>query len=253
MPVSPIRTVRFPTLKQDPKLPTASDLSTRLNNLPDELLLMIISLIRNHDVLSMRLVNKHIGRISQEISRERTKKRVQILSLESNSIENAYKKLMANKQPQLDHFKLFLNNLSIFNIQEASTYNVVPLELQIVFECLVCLKEGPLKSTNQYEKWIETKRIMARYNFKTWFVNLQFNVDSLDLNNILHVRNIIIQTPSVNYERIYSISSCGYNILIAIGASLQYGWISHEVSTKYAEMVLQRHKLSKALQYLRML
>jgi hypothetical protein len=251
MPLSPL--YKFPSLRKDPKLPSVKDLHSRLNSLPDELLLMIMSTLPNADVLSMRTVNKHMGRVSQEVIRERTKKRLQSLSIESNTIENSYNDLLLNRKPQLDHFKLFLNNLSVMNIQEASSYNVVPLELQIVFECIVCLKEGPLKSTNQYEKWIETKRRLGRYNFKNWFINLNSNVDSLDMNNIIHVRNIIIQNPLINYERIFSISSCGYNILIAIGACLQYGWISHEVSTKYSEMSASRQRLTNALQFLRLI
>jgi len=257
MPISPLRQLKFP--KVNPLLPTETTAqvkivkSSRLNRLPDELLLMIIHQLPNADVLEMRAVNKHIGRVAQEIIRNRTSKRVQTLSVQTNAVETVYQEMFQVKKPQLDHFRQFLSTVSSNQLQELSSYNVVPLELQIVGECLVTLKQGALQSTNQWDKWVEIRRTISRFDFKTWFLYLQSNLDSLDIENVELVREIIIRNPNITYERIREISVCGYSMLIIIAASLQYAMISKDLKVKCTEMKYFQEQSAKALTFLRFL
>jgi hypothetical protein len=227
--------------------------SSRLNRLPDELLLMIIHHLPNGDVLNMRAVNKHIGRVAQEIIRNRTSQRVQYLAIQTNAIESSYQEMLDIKMPQLNHFKQFLNTASSSQLQELSSYNVVPLELQIVGECLVTLKQGPLQSVNQWDKWAEIRRAVNRLDFKTWFINLRSNLDSLNTENVQIVREIIMQNPLITYERVREVSMCGYSLLILIAASLQYASISQDLKVKFSEMKLSQLQSAKAITFLRFL
>jgi hypothetical protein len=257
MPISPLRQIKLP--KFIPSLPTKTVTNaknvecSRLNRLPDELLLMIIHQLPNVEVLNMRAVNKHIGRVAQEIIRNRTNKRVQYLAIQTTSIECAYQEMLQIKKPQMDHFSQFLRAASNNQLQELSSYSTVPKELQIVGECLVTLKQGPLQATNQRDKWVEIRRTISRFEFKTWFLNLQSNLDSLDMVNVQIVREILMTNPDITYERVHEISVCGYNLLILIAASLQYAVISQELKVLLTEMKLAQEKSAKALVFLRFL
>lgn len=257
MPISPLRQIKFSRFH--PCLPTRSSKNTNivkishLNKLPDELILMIVHHLPNLDVLNFRRVNKHMGGVAQEIIRKRTTKRVQMLSIQTNSVEAEYQEILGIKKPQLDHFSQFLNELSNTQLQELACYNAVPLELQIVGECLVTLKQGSLKSTHQIDKWVEVKKAISRLEFKNWFINLKSNLETLNIENVQLVREIIIRNPSITYERIRDISICGYGLLIVVAASLQYGVISQDLKVKCTEMNILQEKLGRAITFLRFL
>ena len=251
MPISPLRKYKFTSKRFNPCLPTKSSLGniSRLNTLPDELLLMVINYLPNSDLLNLRPVNKHIGHIAQEILGKRINQILKILEIQKKSIETCYQEMLSVKKPQLDHFKQFLNQGTSLQLKELSWYNTVPLELQFVCECLVTLKQGPLSSTNQMDKWAEIRRSMTRLDFKNWFINLESNVDLLKMENVEIVKEIIIRNPSINYERIREISVCGYNVLILIAACLQYGMISQDLKIKFTELKIIQEKSLKAIKF----
>lgn len=256
MPISPLRQIKISRFNPClPTRPTSIKIvrNSLLNKLADELILMIVHHLPNIDLLNLRRVNKHIGAVSQEVIRNRTSRRVQNLSIQTNSFEAAYQEIFQVKKPQLDHFSQFLNELSNTQLQELASYNAVPLELQIVGECLVSLKQGPLKSKHQIDKWAEVKRAISRLEFRNWFINLKSHLDSLNIENVQLVREILIKNPSVTYERIRDISLCGYSLLIVIAACLQYGVISQDLKVKVSELKYLQDQSAKAITFLRFL
>ena len=225
----------------DPSLPIVKVTDSKLNGLPDELLLMILNGLDSYDLLALRSVNKHLARISHEILRARIRCRVKILNAQLSDIEKTYQAMHDEKMPQLDHFKGFLMQLPATHIQEASWYTIAPKELATICECLVILKQGPLKSTSPVEKWVEIRRIMSKYEFKNWYTNLKENVEHLSMSHVQLVQNIIMHDPTITYERAHEVSICGYQLLIAIAASLQFATINQDLhATSCLLMALER-------------
>lgn len=225
-------------------------LESRLNNLPDELLLMILQYLSNEDLLKTRSCNLHIGAVSQEILRSRTSSRMKSLNAQYVDIQLAYQEMLDEKKPRLDHFRGFLQQLPPTHIQEAAWYSVVPHELLTICECLVILKQGPLKATDPIEKWAEIKKIMSRYDFKSWYINLRENVEDLDMENVTKVQSIIMHDPSITYERVHTVSICGYNILIAIAASLQFATICQDLRTLKDHLNLLQKSVQMSMRFL---
>lgn len=241
----------------DPMLPQSTAVSafskqsgSSLNRLPDELLLIILKYLSNADLLQTRSVNMHVGGISQEILRFRTKSRMQALNSEFIEIQSTYQDMVDEKKPRLDHFRAFLQELPPTHIQEASWYTAVPHELSIICECLVILKQGPLKTATPVEKWAEIKKIMTRYEFKSWYINLKENVEDLEMEYVTIVQNIIMHDPSITYERVHEVSICGYQILIAIAASLQFATISQDMKMVKTKMYMLKNSVQKSMKFL---
>lgn len=223
---------------------------SRLNILPDELLLMILYHLSNKDLLQLRSANIHIGAISQEILRNRTNARMKYLNAQFIEIQSTYQDMVDEKKPRLDHFRGFLQQLPPTHIQEAAWYTVVPHELLTVCECLVILKQGPLKATDPIDKWAEIKKIMSKYEFKSWYINLRENVQDLDMENVIQVQQIIMYDPSITYERVNAVSICGYNILIAIAASLQFATISQDMNILKAQLTTLQKSVQLSMRFL---
>ena len=238
----------------DPILPRSLTLVkasiSRLNRLPDELLLIIFNQLPNADLLKLRSVNSHLGAIAQEILRFRTKLRMQFLNAEFISVQKVYQDMVDDKKPRLDHFRGFLQQLPITHIQEASWYTVVPHELLTVCECLVILKQGPLTANDPVEKWAEIKKTMSKYEFKSWYINLRENVEDLDMIHVGLVQNIIMHDSTITYERVHEVSICAYQMLIAIAASLQFATISQDMNLTKNKMFTLQVNVQKSMRFL---
>jgi hypothetical protein len=214
---------------------------------------MILHNLSNSDLLQTRSINLHIGSVSHEILRGRTKKRAAALLALLASVQSAHQNMVVEKKPRLDHFRGFLLTLPPNHIQEAAWYTVVPHELLTICECLVILKHGPLQSTDPVEKWAEIKKIISKYEFKSWYINLREHVQDLDIDNVLQVQQIIMHDPSITYERVHSVSVSGYNILIAIAASLQFATICQDLNILKNQMVVLESQVLMTEKFLNIL
>ncbi|KAJ3167214.1 hypothetical protein HDU87_001725 [Geranomyces variabilis] len=82
--------------------------------------------------------------------------------------------------------------------------------------------------------WSQIKKHMGRYEFKTWLLNLQSNVDHIPHSSIRVVEHIIMIAPDINYDHVRDVSLAGYRLLILVAACLQYANINHDLKAKAA-------------------
>ncbi|KAJ3116365.1 hypothetical protein HDU96_009828 [Phlyctochytrium bullatum] len=93
--------------------------------------------------------------------------------------------------------------------------------------------------------WAQIKKIMTRYDFKTWLTNLRVGVDYIPFPNVKRVERIIMMDPNVTYERLREVSMAGYKLLIIVAACLQYCAISEDLRIRRRDMVALEKRLTR--------
>ncbi|KAJ3155741.1 hypothetical protein HDU86_004210 [Geranomyces michiganensis] len=100
--------------------------------------------------------------------------------------------------------------------------------------------------------WSTIKKMMGRYEFKTWLLNLQTNVDSIPHNSIRIVEHIIMIDPNINYDHVRDVSLAGYRLLILVAACLQYANINGDLKAKNVAMLKVQKTLSNYRSFIEM-
>jgi hypothetical protein len=115
--------------------------------------------------------------------------------------------------------------------------NIVPSSLQST------------QSSNTAD-WALLKKSMSKFDFKNWFIHLNTNVDSIDIQDVYRVEHIIRLDPTITYERLRDVSQIGYKLLIVVAACLQYVKIYTELEAKKRELDTFNYKLVKSNKFL---
>ena len=216
-----------------------------LSKLPTEMLLSIFELLPNRDLATLRGVSQHLRAVSESLLIHRLESRVKGLQFQTKELQTQYDSMYAERKPQLRHFRGFLRNLPSSHLTEVTWYTSPPAELLSVSECLCILKNGQQSvQRGSPGSWTEVKRSMSRYDFKTWFLNLPKTVESIDIQDVSVVQNIIMHDPTITYERLREVSMAGYHLLIVVAACLQFGTLAQDLKTKKTEMKKTQTRLS---------
>ena len=250
-PISVLRNTKGPNLPlhikgiKRPLKPTCS----AFHILPNELLYLIFEKLSNKDLLKLRSTNKLNQSIANKILKSRLEKSVKSLTENLSALNTTYKQMYEERKPELRHFRGFLRNLPSSHLTEMTWYNTAPQEIQTVCQCLAILKNGP-NQTDTGDVWNDVKKQMSKYDFKSWFLDLKKNVESIDIANIQIVQNIIAHDPTITYERLRSLSTSGYHLLIVIAACLQFGTIAQDLKIKKSIINSEQFRLNRNIQLL---
>jgi hypothetical protein len=206
----------------------------KMYKLPNEIWMLILRVTDSASMLQLRMANQAFHNMVNHVLLKRTS--MPLLSLQSQSmlLNAQYQDLLLLKTPHLDHFIEFLTNGTSGEISEVTWFVSPPDELETVCECLVRLMDPTLIHVTSLT-WFEIKRIMAKREFKSWFIDLAVTVKNIQIDCIKSVENIIRLDPFITYERLRDVSMAGYRLLIKVAACLQYGNIQNELSLKLNE------------------
>ena len=198
--------------------------SRSFGSIAPELKYSIFRLLPNQTLSKLRILNKSLKIIIDDILETRYKLKHDELKEKLSGHKLNYNSLLATFAPQLQHYSQFLQNISTNEITEATWYSTPPNELETVCKCLVILKNGALDTT-----WQSVKRQMVQYNFKYWIQNLKTTVEEINFENVLIVERIIQLDSNITYERLREVSTAGYKLLIVVAACLQHCTINRDV------------------------
>ncbi|KAH6570633.1 hypothetical protein BASA50_002770 [Batrachochytrium salamandrivorans] len=234
-------------------------LCQELEALPNELLLIVFEFCATEVLLKVRLTSAKIHSLTNVVLSHRFKGPVAMLALTTTTLAANHRNLVAAKSPQLAHYSQFLATSSSTEITEVAWYASPPAELQTVCECL-CILRGviPAPTSNQIATgpgrvrtpWPTLRRIMSRYDFKSWLVNLKENYESIDIAHIRRIEDIIRMDALITYERMREVSLAGYRLLIVVAAALQSGIICNEIVTSKLELKTFDRKYERARRFL---
>ncbi|KAJ3147934.1 hypothetical protein HDU89_005008 [Geranomyces variabilis] len=248
---APSRTSRPPKQQQQP---------TALPRLPNELLLVLLETMPTTQICTMRRVSKTYAALGSIVIAKRIEEQLEDLAVKDVELRAALAAAQAEFGLHLDHYKQFLRGVAPSDLTEALWYSNPPEELRAICECLCRLKGLPrpaaapaaslrrnapapapapaLRSAEfaslQPLPWSQIKKIMGRYEFKTWLLNLQSNVDHIPHASIRVVEHIIMIDPDINYDHVRDVSLAGYRLLILVAACLQYANINEDLKGKAA-------------------
>jgi hypothetical protein len=230
------------TVKSKPPVKKSTKKPTPMPRVPNEIYMLILKNSNVKELASLRLVSHLIKDLAEILLSSRL---AIIIKDQTNTFDEAsttYTKMHAQLNPQLLHYKTFLQNLSANEIMECTWYSSPPAELATVCACLCILKQGDKPSSRaaladpRVEKhswsWSDCKKTMGRYDFKNWFMSLNESVRNVSFENIRKVERIIQQDQSITYERLREVSTAGYKLLIVVAAVLQYVSVAKDLNEK---------------------
>ncbi|EGF83943.1 expressed protein [Batrachochytrium dendrobatidis JAM81] len=230
-----------------------------LASLPNELLLVAFEFCSTASLLNARLSTSRFCALANVVLSHRFKNPVMLLALTSDTLASTHRSLLAIKRPQIIHYNQFLASSSTTEITEVAWYASPPAELQTVCECL-CILRGvvPPPADNEIAfgpgrvraPWSVLRRIMSRYDFKTWLVNLKDNYTSISITDIRRVEDIIRMDALITYERLREVSMAGYRLLIIVAAVLQSGIINGEIEASQKELQIFERKYELTRKFL---
>ncbi|KAL2916632.1 hypothetical protein HK105_203744 [Polyrhizophydium stewartii] len=182
-----------------------------------------------------------------------------MLALTTRTLATSHRSVVAVKRPLLTHYRQFLASSSSTEITEATWYTTPPAELHTVCECL-CILRGAIPPPpagvpeagdgRVPTPWPTLKRIMSRYDFKSWLASMSTSVASIDIVNARRVENIIRMDATITYERLRDVSMAGYRLLIIVAAALQSVTLLDEIATSKAELTAFEAKYDRARKFL---
>ncbi|KAI8914950.1 hypothetical protein DFJ77DRAFT_416300, partial [Powellomyces hirtus] len=215
--------------------------------LPNELLLILLESMPTSQVCTMRTLNRQFAKLGNVVLLARLDARIEGLTLNDIDAKHALADAQAEFGPHLDHYKQFLRRVAPSDLTEALWYSNPPEVLRAICECL-CRLKGVTNETGRNRRnrfthpldlasvepmpWSVIKKTMARYEFKTWLLNLQVGVDFIPYNNIRVVEHIIMIAEDINYDHVRGVSLAGYRLLILVAACLQYSNIAEDLRAK---------------------
>ncbi|KAJ3193706.1 Dynein heavy chain 10, axonemal [Irineochytrium annulatum] len=238
-------------------------------------------MVSTSDLLAVRLGSKKMKALSDLTLSARLDLLILNLADRHDLAEDQYRDAEKEKRPHLRHYRNFLRNITTNEITEATWYATPPEELKTVCECLCILKGSPLTikkqtsaptlavsspsflsvdtdvttgisadasfdaQTEEPMSWATIKKVMTRYDFKTWLTNLRVGVDYVPFQHVKRVEKIIMMDPNVTYERLREVSMAGYKLLIIVAACLQYCSISEDLRLKRKDMVMLDKQLGR--------
>ncbi|KAI8808489.1 hypothetical protein BJ742DRAFT_668086, partial [Cladochytrium replicatum] len=234
--------------------------------LPNELLLLVFAKTDTSVLLTMRYSSTRMKRLVEVVLASRLESTTTELSVRRTLSAKRFFEAEKVKRPHLRHYRQFLRNISTNEITEATWYTTPPPELQTVCECLCILKgtnsfsvgmgnngtatttstSSPGRSRTPSMTWPTIKKLMTRYDFKTWLTNLRMGVDHIPYAAAKRVERIIMLDPSITYERLRDVSMAGHKLLIIVAACLQYCTISEDLRIKSRELSTIDRSLDRA-------
>ncbi|KAJ3164324.1 hypothetical protein HDU88_005422 [Geranomyces variabilis] len=240
-----------------------------LPRLPNELLLVLLETMPTTQICTMRRVSKTYAALGSIVIAKRIEEQLEDLAVKDVELRAALAAAQAEFGLHLDHYKQFLRGVTPSDLTEALWYSNPPEELRAICECLCRLKGLPpaaapaaslrrnapapasalLRSAADLASlqplpWSQIKKIMGRYEFKTWLLNLQSNVDHIPHASIRVVEHIIMIDPDINYDHVRDVSLAGYRLLILVAACLQYANINEDLKGKAAAA----HKVQRTIE-----
>ncbi|KAI8585695.1 hypothetical protein BDZ88DRAFT_379587, partial [Geranomyces variabilis] len=240
-----------------------------LPRLPNELLLVLLETMPTTQICTMRRVSKTYAALGSIVIAKRIEEQLEDLAVKDVELRAALAAAQVEFGLHLDHYKQFLRGVTPSDLTEALWYSNPPEELRAICECLCRLKGLPrpaaapsaslrrnapapapasLRSADlaslQPLPWSQIKKIMGRYEFKTWLLNLQSNVDHIPHASIRVVEHIIMIDPDINYDHVRDVSLAGYRLLILVAACLQYANINEDLKGKAAAA----HKVQRTIE-----
>ncbi|KAI8926338.1 hypothetical protein BC831DRAFT_400104 [Entophlyctis helioformis] len=232
-----------------------------LPHLPNELIILIFETMDTKKLLHVRLTTRKFKALADVVLADRFSKPTWLLSQTTKTLKSAFTELNDTQRPYMDHYSQFLVNLPSTDVTEATWYTAPPQELQTVCECLCILRGAVPVPANATPaslagpqriamSWPAIKRIMGRYDFKTWFVGLDKTAKTIDAANVRRVEDIIRMDPLITYERLRDVSQAGYKLLIVVAACLQFGNIYNQIETRRAELVSFERKFDRSTRFL---
>ncbi|KAI8814688.1 hypothetical protein BJ742DRAFT_652082, partial [Cladochytrium replicatum] len=207
--------------------------------LPNELFLLVFGKTDTSVLLTMRYASTHMKRLVEDVLASRLETTTMELSVRRTLSAKRFFEAEKVKRPHLRHYRQFLRNISTNEITEATWYTTPPPELQTVCECLCILKGANSDVALDSEPrmtWPTIKKLMTRYDFKTWITNLRMGVEHIPYPAAKRVERIIMLDPSITYERLRDVSMAGHKLLIIVAACLQYCTISEDLRMKSREL-----------------
>lgn len=217
--------------------------------LPNELWLHIFELTPCHNLLNVRLVSRSFAQLANVSLKYRLQSPLQTLSQKSVTLHAMVRHLRNTKTPHLEHYQEFLRQSSPSDLTEVIWYTSPPQELRTVCECLLRLKDPELNKIHDPLSWAFIKRSMSKYEFKSWFLEMQTTVNDISIESTLFVENIIRMDPLITYERLRDVSRAGYRLLIKVAASLQYCNILNEMRKKERESKICDNVLERTIKF----
>ncbi|TPX31541.1 hypothetical protein SmJEL517_g05168 [Synchytrium microbalum] len=255
-------------------LPSLPSTKAKQVYLPNEIYLLYFQLLSTTHLLTIRLVSHRLKLLVDYELDARMKISLVELSKRRHDVDSKYVEAERVKRPHLRHYRQFLFNISAAELSEATSYKVPPPEIKTVCECLCLLRGGnnhpltgpvsaptspttfpngpvdvahpttPNVSTRPFGdessppvmSWSSLKKLMTRYDFRTWLTNLRAGVDYIPISNVRRVERIIMLDPTITYENLRQVSMAGYKLLIIVAAVLQYCTIAEDLRVKRREL-----------------
>lgn len=205
--------------------------------LPTEIVLTLLAYLSTTELSLLRSTNRHIKQLVDWILVKDFKIRVSALHLEYKHAHTKYVDRELAMKPHLRHYKSFLTQISMLEVNEAMWYASPPSELQTVCECLCLLFEPEnsehIQEENNRMSWLSIRKTMGKYEFKQWVQALSTNAHKISFKNAKIVEKMIAGDSSITYERLRNVSLSGYKLLIYVAACLQYCTISQDLKTHF--------------------
>ena len=250
---------KLPAIVKSVKKPTRNP--TPIPRIPNEIYMLILKKSNIKELASLRQVSHLIKDLAEILLSSRLTIIIKHQTTVFDIANTNYTKTHAQLNPQLDHYKNFLVNLSANEIMECTWYSSPPIELATVCACLCILKQGDKPSSrvalsdprvaNHSWAWSDCKKLMGRYDFKNWFMNMNENVKSITLENVRKVERIIQQDQSITYERLREVSTAGYKILIVVAAVLQYVSVAKDLNKEKSVYLTAKMTLNNTSTFLK--
>lgn len=259
-------------IKSLPQLP----ISASFGSLPMELHMEIINRItQQKDLLALRAVNRYTRRLVDVVLRERFSIAIADSEAALKRSESSLEEANSVHQPIMAHCQSFIRRASCRTLTELVHHSNPVNELQSVCACLCLLLgvdtsnvrnySGPYTSdriatdncgtapshfakidVNGDLRWAEIKRAMSKPQFKSWYVELSNNVNSIPMEFVEYVENVIRADPNISYERLAVVSSVAHELLVVISACLHHvrsfqACKVHEDAISEIKIKAQRH------------
>ncbi|KAI9101255.1 hypothetical protein DFS34DRAFT_562169, partial [Phlyctochytrium arcticum] len=234
---------------------------------PTEIVLILMEHMTTRELCKTRYVSKSFAAMVSVILTPRVLSRIGNLTVDMVHANTAYTALERSKLPDLHSSRQFLRDIPLTEVKEATWYATPPAEMQTICECL-CILFGQAGSTQNRRSsnkasshlddmpevdaplpWSTIKKIMSRYDFKTWLMNLRTGVDFIPAAQIKKVERILMVDPQITYERVREVSMAGYRLLILVAACWQCGTIMEDLRVMRKAVQTLETKVVNAQQF----